>query len=321
MIKIFLGLSLVLSMLSAKTNMDTIEKLINNCEDSNATACFKVGTLYSKNMDFNTSFEFFHKSCDLNNTRVCVRLANTYAKKESFRYDIHKAIKLYEKACNLQEVKACDSLGHLYAKGNKDFKVDSNLSVQYFMKTCELEHYTCEKIAVAYQLGVKLKKNISNAIKFHEKACDNNSTRSCSELGNIYLEKHSYKKAETVLNKACTLASGWSCGELGKIYEKGLKTISKDSKKSLLFYDKACIYGNRTSCTKLGVDYLYKQDINKALKYLSKACDRADATACREMALIYEEGKEGIEKNKFKSLNFFSKACTYGDEKSCMLKK
>jgi len=313
MIKIFLGLALVLSILSA----NSIEKLINNCEDSNATACFKVGTLYAKNMDFSTSFEFFHKSCDLNNTRVCVRLANTYAVKDSSRYDISRAIKLYKKACKLKEAKACDALGHLYAKGNEDLKVDSNLSTQYFMKTCELADYTCEKIAVAYQIGVKLKQSMPNAIKFHEKACDNNSTRSCSELGRIYLENNSNKKAEILLTKACDLASGWSCGELGKIYEKGLKTISKDSNKSLLFYDKACINGNKTSCSKLGIDYLHKQNISKALKYLLEACDRADATACRKIALVYEEGKGKIKKNRFKSLKFFGQACNYGDRKSC----
>ena len=323
MIKFFLGLSLIVSILSAKTDMNVthIEELIKNCKDGNATACFRIGVVYAKGTDIkkdiNRSFEFFHKSCDLNDTLVCVRLADTYASEKSVRYDMNRAIKLYKKSCNLKDAKACDALGHLYAKGNEDLKVDSNLSVQYFMKTCELAEYTCGKIAMAYQTGVKLKQNMPNAIKFHKKACDNNSTRSCSELGRIYLENNSYKKAETVLNKACDLANGWSCGELGKIYEKSLKTISKNHHKSLLFYDKACINGSKTSCSKLGMQYLREKDISKALEYLLKACDKADASACREVALVYKEGKGKIKKNRFKSLKFFGQACQYGDEKSC----
>lgn len=296
-----------------------IAQLTNKCEENNATACFKMGVYFFKGeeikKDNNKSFEFFHKACDLNATNVCLRLAMSYEDEEHQRYDINKSIKLYNQICILNDPRACDALGHLYAKGNKTLKVDDNLSVKYFMKTCELADYTCEKIAVAYEIGKGLKQNTHNAIKFYEKACDNNVTQSCSKLGRIYLDQNDSQKAAVVLSKACEAKDGWSCAQLGNISENN---------SSVMFYDKACSYGSRTSCSKLGMKYLsgetIKKDINKALDYLLKACDRADANACRELGLIYENGKDEIKKNKFKSLNFLSKACNYGDKQSCRLK-
>lgn len=301
-----------------------VAQLTKQCEEKNATACFKAGVYTFRGQgvkaDSNQSFVFFHKACDLNETNVCTRLAMTYENNESVRYDVNRAIALYNKACGLNNARACDRLGHFYTKEHRALKADANLSVKYFMKTCELAGYTCDKIGTAYELGKGLKQNTDNAMKFYEKACENNVTQSCSKLGRLYLENNVSKQAEMVLSKACEAKEGWSCAQLGKLYATG----SKDNNKSLLFYDKACAFGSRISCNQLGMAYLkgkeMQKDINKALDYLSKACDKAEANACRELGLIYENGKEGIKKNKFKSLNFLSQACKFGDTASCKLK-
>jgi len=345
--KITLGLLfVVVGFLSAKTTMThetnstkssvtkennlskEVAQLTKQCEENNATACFKAGVYTFKGQgvkaDSNQSFVFFHKACDLNESNVCTRLAMTYENNESVRYDINRSIALYNKACGLNNVRACDGLGHLYTKAHGALKANQNLSVNYFMKTCELAGYTCDKIGTAYELGKGLKQSISNAIKFYEKACENNATDSCSKLGRLYLEHNASKKAEVVLSKACDAKDRWSCSQLGKLYAAGSEEISKDNNKSLKFYDKACEFGSRTSCNLLGMGYLegkeMEKEINKALDYLSKACDKAEASACRELGLIYENGKEGIKKNKFKSLNFLSQACKFGDKASCRLK-
>ncbi|CAA6822531.1 MAG: Unknown protein, partial [uncultured Sulfurovum sp.] len=97
--KIILGLLVFVSvsLLSAKTTIvndinmtKSIEKKEDNqtkkvlklreqCEEKNATACFKAGVYTFKGegvkADSNKSFEFFHKACDLNASNVCTRLA------------------------------------------------------------------------------------------------------------------------------------------------------------------------------------------------------------------------------------------------------
>jgi len=332
MIKLFLGLSLMLSFVSAKVDNNVTKRIENNetkkvqelkssCKDANSTACFLVGMAYAKGEDVakdaDKSFEFFHKSCDLNATTICVRLANTYENRESVRYDVNRSIELYEKACKLKEARACDALGYLYTGANIDVKEDENLSAHYFMQTCKIAGYTCEKIAVAYETGAGLKQNRTFATKFHEKACDNNSTRSCSELGRYYVEQSNFTKAQRVLTKACSLKSGWSCGELGRLHEEGNSEIKKDLVKSIKFHKMACSANHRTSCSRVGMYYLSEKKMNDSLEYLTKACNMADAVACREIALIYRDGKESVEKDKFKSVKFFAQACQYGDEESC----
>lgn len=305
-----------------------VNQLIKQCKDKNATACFKVGVYTFKGegvkADNNKSFEFFHKACDLDASDVCTRLAMTYEKKDHIRYDINKSIKLYKKACSLNNVRACDALGYLYTKEHGALKPDHNLSVKYFMKTCELADYTCAKIGTAYELGKGLKQNTDNAIQFYEKACDNNATQSCSKLGRLHLEKNSYKKAEVALIKACEAKDSWSCVQLANLYEKGVQNIVKDNNKSLMFHDKACDFGSRTSCSQLGMDYLVgkgkEKDIEKALVYLSKACDKAEAKACAMVASIYLKG-DGVPSNKIKALSFSDRACRFGDKESCKLKQ
>ncbi|HHH54898.1 MAG TPA: sel1 repeat family protein, partial [Bacteroidetes bacterium] len=264
-------------------------------------------------------------ACDLNATNVCTRLAMSYEDKEHARYNIKKSIELYEKACALNDIRACDGLGFLYTRSESFMKPNEALSLKYFMKTCELAPYTCEKIATAYETGNKLKKNIDNAIKFYEKACDNNLTQSCSKLGRIHLENQNYKTALPFLIKACESKEDWSCTQVAKVYENGNKEVLKDKEKSVLFYDKACDFGSRTSCKNLALKYLSEENpaknMHKVLHYFVKACDKADADACREVALIYKSGKNGVKINKMRSLNFFSKACNYGNEKSCKLKQ
>ncbi|CAA6819322.1 MAG: Unknown protein [uncultured Sulfurovum sp.] len=301
-----------------------VQELTRKCEEKNATACFKVGIYTLKGQgvkaDGNESFVFFHKACDLNESTVCTRLAMTYENNESIRYDINQSIALYKKACDLKNVRACDALGYLYTKEHGALKADNNLSVQYFMKTCELADYTCEKIATAYELGKGLKQNTDNAIQFYEKACENNATQACSKLGRLYLEKNTYKKAQIVLTKACEAKDHWSCSQLGYLYEKGVEDITKDNNKSLISYDKACNLGSRTSCSKLGMDYLIgkgkQKDTDKALVYLSKACDKADAKACALIASMYLKG-DGVSANKIKALSFSDRACRFGDKSSC----
>ncbi|CAA6826091.1 MAG: Unknown protein, partial [uncultured Sulfurovum sp.] len=290
-------------------------------------ACFKAGVYTFKGegvkADSNKSFEFFHKACDLNASNVCTRLAMTYENNESLRYDINQSITLYKKACSLKNVRACDALGYLYTKEHGALKADHNLSVKYFMKTCELADYTCAKIGAAYELGKGLKQNTDNAMKFYEKACDNNATQACSKLGRLYLEKDTYKKAQTVLAKACEAKDHWSCSQLGNLYEKGVEDIAKDNNKSLMFHDKACNFGSRTSCSELGMAYLVgkdtPKDINKAIEYLSKACDKAEAKACAMIASIYLKG-DGVPANKIKALSFSDRACRFGDKEACGLK-
>jgi len=227
-----------------------VNQLIQQCKDKNATSCFKVGNYLSiglgAKVDKKKAFEFFHKACDLNVTDVCTRLAMTYEQKDNLLYDINKSIKLYKKACRLKNVRACDALGFFYTKEHGMLKPDNNLSVKYFMKTCELADYTCGKIGTAYELGKGLKQNIDNAMKFYEKACENNMTQSCSKLGRLYLENNASKKAEVVLSKGCEAKDGWRCAKVGKLYATGSKEISKDNNKSLVFNDKGCEFRSRT---------------------------------------------------------------------------
>jgi len=57
-------------------------------------------------------------------------------------------------------------------------------------------------------------------------------------------------------------------------------------------------------------------NFKKAAKYMPKACDKNDANSCYLAGYLYVNGV-GITQDIKKGIEFYKKACTLGDKKSC----
>ena len=49
---------------------------------------------------------------------------------------------------------------------------------------------------------------------------------------------------------------------------------------------------------------------------MQHACDKKVATACFEFGLLYEKGL-GVEQNRTKAIDYFTKGCEYGYDNAC----
>jgi len=136
-----------------KNSTVELKKLEKSCVDGNATSCVNLGkfyyndTLKTKNID--KAFELFEKACKLGKISMCTHMALTYESNLSLRYDINKSIDFHTIACKGKSAKSCERLAFFYEKGREPFTQSYSNSLEYFRKTCELEHTSCGKIAFA----------------------------------------------------------------------------------------------------------------------------------------------------------------------------
>ena len=125
----------------------------------------------------------------------------------------------------------------------------------------------------------------------------------------------------------------------GQRIEKTLTPVDQDS-----FYEKACEGGNATACFRLatfashsdrtfelseeacknGVAdacaqhgyLLMSNESPEAVKVLEDGCDRRSGAACTHLAYLYAVGKI-VERDDLRSLEFYTRGCSFGDANGC----
>lgn len=102
----------------------------------------------------------------------------------------------------------------------------------------QLENY---KLGNAYLFGSdKIEINVTKAVEYFTKACDNGHTNSCYSLGDIY--------------------------------RNGKNEIKKDINKAKKYLKSACERGDKDACVGLAYAYRDSQDAVNAIKAFSHAC-------------------------------------------------
>ena len=125
----------------------------------------------------------------------------------------------------------------------------------------------------------------------------------------------------------------------GQTIEKTLTPVDQDS-----FYEKACEGGNATACYRLATFdshsdrtfelseeackngsadacaqhgyLLMSNDSPDAVKVLEDGCDRRSGAACTHLAYLYAVGKI-VERDDLRSLEFYTRGCSFGDANGC----
>jgi TPR repeat protein len=96
------------------------------------------------------------------------------------------------------------------------------------------------------------KDDLISKSEFYTKACENGNMNRCVDLGVLYFAgtgvQENHKKAEELFTIACNNKHSKACCHLGTIYKRGSKGITKNLKKSKMFYAKGCMHGYAQSC-------------------------------------------------------------------------
>ena len=104
-----------------------------------------------------------------------------------------------------------------------------------------------------------------------------------------------------------------SCWKLGERF----RTLDRNLKMALPWYEKACDMGLMDGCSYAGVIFAqrgtpYSKDFKKATKYFSLACEQKHDIACFNLGSIkYKEGRQK------KAIKYYDMACEMGHQGGC----
>ncbi|MEA3552832.1 MAG: hypothetical protein U9R39_00360 [Campylobacterota bacterium] len=91
------------------------------------------------------------------------------------------------------------------------------------------------------------KSTIADNLQSHIHKCSMKSISSCNKVAGVYTKAKQCDMSLLYYNKACSYGDGGSCFQVGGLYEEGLKII-KDLKKAKEYYKKACKLGYTYGC-------------------------------------------------------------------------
>lgn len=220
--------------------------------------------------------------------------------------------------CLKGDVSECNTLANAYSYGRdaKGFKVEQDeikakryrsMAADLYTNACKRNDYKqCYELALCYDQGRGREENLSKALFYFEKACNEGSNAdSCRRIAQLYPYK-SLKSREMYM-KACELGSARDCFDGARSFS--MNNISK--RKEL--YQKACDLASVGGCQEVAILYLDENTETgnkKAMKALRKACFRGHSRKCFKVGQIYEIGKKGVLKNITKAKEFYQKACS-----------
>ena len=154
-------------------------------------SCSNIGLVYSITQNYQQSFKYYKKACELNDEIGCFNLAASYAQGQGVKQNFAEAFKFAKKACDLNYMGACYNVGVYYVEGEV------------------------------------VKQDFVNARKYYEKACNANVAEACNNLGNLYYEgkgvKQNKSTAKKYFGKACDLGHQMGCDNYKILNEQGIQ--------------------------------------------------------------------------------------------------
>ena len=168
------------------------------------------------------------------------------------------------------------------------------------------------------------KKDYQKTLKLSTSLCENNNSKGCNILGNLYFfklgVKKDYQKARELYKKSCDGGNAEGCFSLGTTYEA--TSAKQDFDKAKKLYKKACDGNFMKACANLGIAVAFhsytKEDYKMAMYGLTKACESGayPDIGCFNLFMLYASTKE-MDKAK----KYAKKSCNEGVEKACSMIK
>jgi TonB family protein len=189
---------------------------------------------------------------------------------------------------------------------------------------CEQKNYaSCFSLGTKYMSGIEVPKDMGQAAKLYQGACDHGYAKACSALGYFYKAglgvSRDIDHAVVLCRRGCEGGDGMGCAVLASMYEAG-EGVPKDMAMAVSFDQRGCDQGTPLSCSELGRMYFYgsgvAKDEERGVKLFQRACDGGASPGCRALGSAYEVGK-GVPKDETVAATFFQRACDLNDSKAC----
>ncbi len=233
------------------------------CRAGRASSCNHLGYAFNSGLgttqNHPKAFEFFARSCDLNDASGCASLAILLAGFASagpdIPRDLPRALALAKTWCDRGGALACDASGRML------WKAHDSRAVEFWRKACDAgpldrEGYQgCTHLALALLDGQSVPVDIQGAIEVASKACDAGMPESCNLVGWTYWEgkylPRDTTRAVPYFRRACDAGSEYGCANLGMRYLRGEGVdVNVDTARQLFQW--SCDRGLKAACDDLG---------------------------------------------------------------------
>lgn len=209
----------------------------------------------------------------------------------------------------------------LFQKGEEAYKnQDYKTAYTYYLEASNYNHsLAMVYVGYCYRVGEGIKKDLSEAKKWYEKAIELNDPQGYYQLGRLYdFDEKKYELAAINYKKATDLGHVSSMNHYAYALQYGLG-ITQDISSAIFYYEKATEKGDRYAPYNLGRIYQeaisVSKDINKAIEYYQLAASRGHAGSCEKLYFIYYIGND-VEKNDHLALQWTQKGLELGS-KNC----
>jgi TPR repeat protein len=208
-------------------------------------------------------------------------LGYLYLKGKGGEKNIEKALPYLEKAAEMGNTDALQDLSILYINGDgveKDIK-----KALFYIKNLSLPNiediHLLYFIGHSYFKGKEVKKNLTEALPYLEKAAEMGNKKALQDLSILHITtdgvEKDVKKALFNIEKIGleNIKNSTLLYNLGRIYFEG-KEVEKNVKKALWYLEKAAGMGNRNALKDLSIFYIntdgIEKSIHKAVWYLKQ---------------------------------------------------
>jgi len=161
----------IVALYDSQSKNNELEALTKSCQEKNATACNKLGYVYTERINY---FNLPH--------------------------DTNKGLSFFKQSCELGLWYGCESAYKIYRYGygrktDKDYlKADNTKAQIYKEKSCDKGNgYTCKELAIKYALGHDVPKDRVKADNYYEKACTSTLSSGCTHMAYKYLNGNGVK--------------------------------------------------------------------------------------------------------------------------------
>lgn len=176
-------------------------------------------------------------------------------------------------------------------------------------------------------IALAQKGNYADAFSLFNKACDEEGDADgCLGVGLMYMyaigTNGDDNKAVAYYKKSCSAGSALACSNLASIYDNGTNSIPQDKLMASELYIVGCNGGDVFACNNLG--YMYANGIGiqknyfKSLQYYKFACDLGSSLGCYNLGLLSNTYNIfGLNKDKLGLIDLNYVACKQGDLIGC----
>lgn len=162
-----------------------------------------------------------------------------------------------------------------------------------------------------------------------ERACADGAIESCARLGRAYRlgtdgVQQDFPRALRLLERACTLSQRRHpvCVDYAELLKSGFAG-KPDVAGALAVLDRACLAGEASSCSYLGLIYTEGLGVpytppywSHGVRFYRQACELGHAGGCWHLGLLLRAG-HGVKKDEAAGRAFLAKACKGGERIAC----